>query len=308
MKTSRIACLIFALFLQYGFADETPTSNKIILTLDNDAKVYVKGFIAPITYTKHNFHVTWDALANLRVAEPEKYYPTSTFQVFLPTEARLYKRKNKTFLQGLRGFFRKSSTKNGNSVSVSEIWQIEQDGLLELLRQLHPNPHLDMHINSGDSGGAWACLRAYNAEFADIVFRIHAEFRLKNGWFTPSQFTGRLVIDRVEGKVVFFEMYVPDGTINFDVNRYHGDGPSFGSDTGFCPKIELRAGAEDVIQDRQFSESITLAEAERILTLHFYKSQQINWVSVDEALEMAQVQQKPIHVISIGGPLDDEAC
>lgn len=308
MKTLRIAGLIFALFLRYGFADETPTSNRIVLTLDNTSIVFVKGFIAPITYTKHNFHVTWDALANLGVAEPEKYYPASTFQAFLPTEARLYKEKNKPVLQGLKRLFRVNSPGIENSVSVGEVWQIEQNGLLELLRQFHPNPNLDMHINSGDSSGAWACLRAYNTEFADIVFRIHAEFRLKNGWFTPSQFTGRLVIDRVEKEVAFFKMYVPEGTINFDVNRYHGDGPSFGSDTGFCSKIKLRAGAEDVIQDPQFSESITLAEAERILTLRFYKSQQINWVSVDEALEMAQVQQKPIHVISIGGPLDDEAC
>ena len=154
----------------------------------------------------------------------------------------------------------------------------------------------------------WACLRAYNAEFADIVFRIHAEFRLANGWFTPSQFTGNLVIDRVKEKIAFFQMYVPEGTLNFDVNRYHGAGPSFGADTGFCPQIELRTGSEDIIQDTQFSESITLAEAERILILRFYKSQQINWVSVDEALEIAKTQQKPIHVISINGPLDDEAC
>ena len=165
-----------------------------------------------------------------------------------------------------------------------------------------------MHLNPGDSLGEWACLRAYNAEFADIVFRIHAEFKLENGWFTPSQFTGNLVIDRVEEKVAFFRMYVPKGTINFDVNQYHGAGPSFGTDIGFGPQIELRAGVEDIVQDTQFSEAITLAEAERALILRFYKSQQINWISVDEALEMAQAQQQPIHVVSTDGPLDDEAC
>ena len=62
------------------------------------------------------------------------------------------------------------------------------------------------------------------------------------------------------------------------------------------------------MQDTQFSEAITLAEAKRVLTLRFYKSQQINWVSVNEALEMAQAQQKPIQVVSTDGPLDDEAC
>ena len=308
MKVLGIGYLMFVLSLQYGFADEAPTPNRIALTLDNNAKVLIKGFIAPIEYTQDNFHVTWDALANLRVAEPEKHHPTSVFQAFLPTEARLQMGREKSSPQELKRFPHENPTRKGNSVSVGEVWQIEQDGLLELLRQLQPNPNLDMHLNSGDSRGTWACLRAYNAEFADIVFRIHAEFKLENGWFTPSQFTGNLVIDRTEGKIAFFKMYLPKGTINFDVNRYHGEGPSFGADIGFCPQIELRTGTEDIIQDAKFSEAITLAEAKRVLTLRFYKSQQINWVSVNEALEMAKAQQKPIHVVSTNGPLDDEAC
>ena len=308
MKVLGIGCLMFVLSWQYGFADEAPTPNRIALTLDNNSTVLVKGFIAPIEYTQDNFHLTWDALANLRVAEPEKHHPTSVFQAFLPTEARLQKGREKPSLQELKRFPPENPIKKRNSTSVGEVWQIGQDGLLELLTQLHPNPNLDMHLNSGDSRGMWACLRAYNAEFADIVFRIHAEFKLENGWFTPSQFTGNLVINRTEGKIAFFQMYVPKGTINFDVNRYHGAGPSFGADIGFCPQIELRTGTENIIQDAKFSEAITLAEAKRVLTLRFYKSQQINWVSVNEALEMAQAQQKPIHVVSTNGPLDDEAC
>ena len=46
--------------------------NKITLNLDGNAEVSVKGFIAPIEYTQRNYHVDWDELANLRVAEPEK--------------------------------------------------------------------------------------------------------------------------------------------------------------------------------------------------------------------------------------------
>ena len=95
-------------------------------------------------------------MANLRAAEPEKQYPTSVFRAFLPPEA----------------------------VSVGDTWQIEEESVLMLLRQLHPNPNLDMHINAGDSRGLWACLQAYNDEFAEIAFRIHAEFKLEDGWFT----------------------------------------------------------------------------------------------------------------------------
>ncbi len=300
--------LIFVLLLQYGFANETSTPNSIALTLDSDANVVVKGFIAPIAYTQSNFHVEWEALANLQVAEPEKQYPTAIFRAFLPTEAGLRRGRGEGFFQRLQRLLHENPTSRGNSVSVGEVWQIERSGLLALLKQLHPNPHLDMHINWGDSRGTWACLRAYNAEIAHIVFRVHAEFRLADGWFTPSQFTGHLIVDRTAGKVVFFQMYVPQGTLNFDVNRYRYGDTTFTTDAGFCPQIELRAGTETIIQDIQFSEAIPLSEAERLLTLRFYKSQHINWVSVDAALEMARAEQKPIHIVSTDGPLTDEAC
>ena len=248
--------------------------NKITLNLNSNAEVNVTGFIAPIEYTKYNFHVEWNALANLRVAEPEKRYDASIFHAFLPGEA----------------------------VSVGESWRIEEEGALTLLKQLHTDPHLEM--DAEDSQGLWACLRAYNDELAEIVFRIHAEFALKGGWFTPSQFAGHLVIDRTKEKIVFFQMHVPKGTLNFDVGW-----DTIGcTDIGFCPQIELSTGRQEVLRDKQFIESITQEAAERALILRFYKSEQINWVSLVKALEIAPAQQKPIHAISIDGPLADESC
>ena len=253
-------------------------SNKITLNLDGNAEVNVNGCIAPIEYTQYNFHVKWDELANFRVAEPEKQHPTSVFQAFLPSEA----------------------------VSVGGCWQIQAEGALTLLRQLHPNPSLDLHINNGDSFGLWSCLRAYNNEFAEILFRIHAEFVMENGWFTPSQFTGHLVIDRIREKVVSFRMYVPETTLNFDAGWKAPAHPGGAAEIGFCPRIELAAGTQPT--DVEFTASITQEEAERTLSSRFYKFQKINWVSLEEALEMAPAQGKPIHVISVDGPLFDEAC
>lgn len=251
---------------------KTP-SNKITLNLKNDEKVSVKGFIAPIEHTLSHFHIEWDALANLRVAEPEKYQPTSVFQSFLPTEA----------------------------VSVGECWQIEEVGIMELLRQLNPEPNLDMHIDSGDSSGLWACLRAYSDKFADIVFRIHAEFKLDGGWFTPSQFAGNLIIDHIEDKVIDFRMYMPEGTVNFDLNWDSAD-------AGFCSQMELTTETQDAVKNTEFAASITQEEAKRSLILCFYKSAEINWASPYQAVEMAEEHVKLIHVISIDGPLADEAC
>lgn len=247
--------------------------NKITLNFDGDTEVLVKGFIAPIEHTLSHFHIEWDALANLRVPEPERKYQTSVFQGFLPAEL----------------------------VSVGTCWQIEETGVLELLRQLNPNPYLNMHINSGDSSGLWACLRAYNDRFADIQFRIHAEFKLEDGWFTPSQFTGNLIIDRIEEKVVFFKMFVPEGTVNVDINWNRAD-------AGFCSEMELTTGTQYVVNNTEFTEYITHEEAACKLALCFYKSEQINWVSPFQAVKLAEEQGKLIHVISIDGPLRDESC
>ena len=247
-------------------------SEKITLTLNSNTKVALKGYIAPIEYTQFNFHEEWDVLANLRVAEPEKQHPTSVFNAFLPSE----------------------------SVVVGECWQIS-DSVLEILRQLHTNPTLNLDCNNGDSLGLWACLRAYNEDYADIVFRIHAEFTLNGGRFTPSQFTGHLVINRSTENVAFFNMYVPNGTINFDA--YQND---VGSEIGYCPKIELRSDIP--FQDTEYATSITQEEAERTLILRFYNFEKINWVSLEEAHEMSLAQQKPIHAVTLDGPLTDESC
>lgn len=251
-------------------------SDKITLNLNDDAEVNVKGFIAPIEYTQYNFHVEWDELVNFRVAEPEKQYPTSVFRAFLPSE----------------------------SVSVGEYWEIEGESVLTLLKQLHPNPRLKLTIDSGDSRGLWACLRAYNDNLAEIVFRIHAEFIMERGKFTPSQFAGHLVIDRHQERVVSFKIYVPLTTINFDAGWTRDEGTA--AEIGFCPKMELSAGTQP--QDTEFAASITQEEAERALSSCFYKFQKINWVSLEEVLEMAPAQGKPIHVISVDGPLFDEGC
>ncbi|MDE0316103.1 MAG: hypothetical protein OXM61_14475 [Candidatus Poribacteria bacterium] len=254
-------------------------SDKITLNLDGDAEVLVSGFIAPIEYTQRNYHVDWDELANLKAAEAEKQYPASIFQAFMSKK----------------------------SVSVGECWQIEEEGALTLLRQLNPRPQLELDVAGADSFGLWACLRAYNDAFAEILFRIHAEFVLERGWFAPSQFAGHLVIDRLEKRIAAFKMHVPEATLNFDVRWRIREGLR-ASDIGFCPKMELYAGAQDVLQDAKFTEAITQAEALQALMLRFYKSAQINWVPLEEALEMAPAQQKPIHAVSVNGPLFDESC
>ncbi len=279
MKILSISFLTLILIIgQLNADDHTVATDKITLKLDDLSEVSVKANIAPIGDAVSDNFKEWHSLTDLRVVKAEKLYPASTFQSFLPKK----------------------------QVSVGELWVINMVGVQSLLKQLHPNPSFFLHINTGDSLGLWGCLRAYNDKYADIVFRIHAEFVLKDGWFTPSQFTGHLVIDRIHEKVAFFEMYVPEGTVNFDVNRKLQGMRIAGA--GYCSQMELRSGTKDILEKIQFTESITQKAADRELILRFYKSQKINWVHPDEVLEMSKAQQKPIHAISIDGPLIDESC
>ena len=181
MKTLSVVLLVLIVMGgQLNADNHSAANNKIKLNLDDTSEVSVQGFIAPIGDTVSNSGRNWPALTNMRVVAPEKQYPASVFHAFLPNQL--------AFLPSKR-------------VSVGELWKVKRDGVLELLRQLHPNPSVNMHINTGDSYGLWACLRAYNDEFADIAFRIHAEFVFEDGWFTPSQFAGRLVPDNTLASV-----------------------------------------------------------------------------------------------------------
>ena len=279
MRKLTVCFLILLMVSGHIYANEQSIDKtKITLKLDRTSEVLINGNIDPIGDAISTHLKDWDSLTNLQVAEPEKKYPASVFQSFLPNKP----------------------------VAVGELWVVKMGGVVALLKQLHPNPSLFLHHNAGDSLGLWACLRAYNDKYADIVFRIHAEFVLKDGWFTPSQFTGHLVIDRIQEKVAFFEMSVPEGTVNFDVNRkLHGMRIA---GAGYCSQMELRTGTKGFLKDIKFTEAITQKAAERALILRFYKSQQINWVPPDQVLEMSKAQQKPIHAISIDGPLIDESC
>lgn len=282
MKIVVLCCSILILINSHIYAEETIVNrDTVVLALEDTSQITVNAFIAPIEKTINNFQLEWDALANLQVNEAEKQHPTSVFQAFLPDKP----------------------------VSVGELWKINAEGVLPLLQQLLPKPKYSMHIDAGDSYGLLACLRAYNDKYADIVFRIHAEFELKDGRFTPSQFKGHLIIDRVEKKVVFFNMYVPDGVINFDVGwKKYKDRDYSIIDSGVCTQMELRSGTQDILENIQFEESITQEAAEMTFAHRFYRFYQINWVPLDDALRLAQEQEKPIHVISIDGPLNDEAC
>src|SRR5205823_2637245 len=159
------------------------------LTASDQAELGVDAYWDAIKDSQYDFHRKWEELGKLRPACQSRVYRGSDFRTFLPTKP----------------------------VTVGEIWALAGDGLLTFLRQFHPGATLRLHINNGDSPGAYACLRGLSDQYAEVVFRIHAEFVLRDGFFTPGQFTGSLVLDRGSGWPAFFRMYVPPAPVNFDV-------------------------------------------------------------------------------------------
>ncbi len=248
---------------------------KIQLELNGPEPIVVSASIHPIEFSTGGFHVDWDTLATLREVEPQKAYPVSAFRGFLPPEA----------------------------VAVGEYWEIDDESALQLLKQLAENPSLQLWVN--DEIGRWASLRAYNDDYAEVVFRIHAAFALTDGYFTPSQFAGSLVIDRRLGELTYFKMSVPQSTLNFDVNRSIDENRGI-TDCGVC-RIEMIAGKE-ATQEWTYSEEISIEEAQLGLARQFYPALSIEWVTLEEAAEMAKALSRPIHVVSADGTFMDQSC
>ncbi len=265
-----------------GGDGKSDQKEKISLRLDAGRELHLTATISPIDFTGAGFHERWDELAELKAAVPRKKYTAKAFEAFLPPKP----------------------------VEVGDTWEIKED-VIQLIRQLHANATLDMHAS--DATGCWAMLQASSDRFAEITFRIHADIPLVQGFLTFSQFTGRLVINHLNQEIVFFRMYVPDATINFDVNWDESNTASpkrggYITDAGRCRHVELFSGHRVVVDAINWNQSMSRAESELELARKFYPAWQINWQPMERAYELARRLKKPIHVVSADGPFKDEAC
>ena len=161
--------------------------------LDQETTLQVRAYWEPIAdsaldlpnYSPENAAI----FNNLSPAHPSQEYEADAFTAFFP---------------------------NGD-VTVGDLWELDVNKIVPFLRQFHPGATAEMHLNPGgwyttadhrravsgmESDGGFACLRALSSDYAEIVFRVHAEFLLDKdapAYFTPAQFTGRLVLNRNNG-------------------------------------------------------------------------------------------------------------
>ena len=243
--------------------------------------------IADSTFRMHKALPEHVELFDLAPNQPVKEYRTDAFSAFLPP----------------------------STVGVGDVWELDANSVVSFLHQFHPGATAD--LGYGEEG-AFACLRACSSDYAEIAFRIHAEFTLKSAayqeWqeendereskarFIPSQFAGKILVNLKSGTVRAFSLALPARNSNVDLNAYGG------ADMVYVPRMELLATDETDQDEIAWDAAITTEEALRMLALKFYKFAEIDWLPIDEAVVQAKATHRPIHAILVWGCLDDESC
>ena len=297
-----ITAVLIASIVGLSLSLQSCTANKINLrkTLDTKETLQVQAYWDPIADASlgmPNYSQKYEVLFNnLSPAHPSQEYEVDAFKAFLPK----------------------------GSVPVGHVWDLDTNEVLPFLRQFHPGATGEMHINPGgeavieifgrrivlikvglESEGAFACLRALSPTYAEIVFRIHAEFQLDEearAYFTPAQFTGRLILNRDNGTIRYFWLHLPPRNTNVDINAFGG------ADMVYVPRMELIAQNAHDQRDVVWETAITENEAKDLLEASFYKFSEIERLSIEEAVAQAQAENRPIHVVLTWGVFDDESC
>ena len=201
-------------------------------------------------------------------------------------------------------------------VAVGDVWKLDLGEVIPFLYQFHRGATGELRHGQK---GAFACLRALAADYADIAFRIHSEFILairpqqegkthegnnmeNEARFIPSQFVGQLLINLNTRTVCDFSIALPPRNSNVDINTFEH------ADMVFVPRMELLTPPTKDRSTIAWKYAITTEEVRRNLALKFYKFAEINWLSFTDAVAESSTTHRPIHAILAWGPLDDESC
>ena len=260
--------------------------------LSNFSGVQVQAHWAPIADSSLNLHnesLQHIELFNLSPSYPVKEYKSSDFEVCLPSSPMM----------------------------VGDIWELDGEELVAFLHQFHSGATVSL-IHGEE--GAFACLRALSLNYAEITFRVHAEFVLEslahqewqqansaNDWadearFIPGQFVGQLIINLKTGSIRSFSLRLPSRNSNVDINAFQC------ADMVYVPRMELIANDPNDRIKIAWDSEITEESSHRMLELKFYKFAEIDWMPIDEAVTRSKTKNLPIHAILLWGVLSDESC
>lgn len=260
--------------------------------LNSSASLQVHAHWDPIADSTFNMHEDSPELTelfDLSSNQPVKEYGTDVFNAFLPP----------------------------STVAVGDVWELDPNSLISFLHQFHPGATTAVYHGAE---GAFACLRAFSSDYAEVAFRIHADFTLESAaykaWqdenssedddnksrFVPSHFVGRLLINLKAGTVRAFSLHLPPRNSNVIISAFGG------IDMVFVPRMELLTTDETDQNGITWDAAITMEEAHRALELKFYKFAGVDWLPMNKAVAQAKTTNRPIHAILVWGCLDNESC
>ena len=253
--------------------------------LNSSANLQVHAHWDPIADSTFNMHKDSPELTELfdvSSNQPVKEYGTDVFNVFLPP----------------------------STVAVGDVWELDPNGLITFLHQFHKGASTTVYHGAE---GAFACLRAFSSDYAEVAFRVHADFTLESAaykaWqdenssedddnksrFVPSHFVGRLLINLKKGTVQAFSLHLPPRNSNVIISAFGG------IDMVFVPRMELLTTDETDQGEIAWGAAITTEEAHHALELKFYKFAEVDWLPMDKAVAQAKATNRPIHAISCMG-------
>jgi hypothetical protein len=289
-----IASLALAFAVSPGCSDSAP-AGKVALRAADSARLSVTARWEPIReFTARANENHPRQVFEYSVETPVREYSGADFAAFLPDRP----------------------------VALGEIYPLDNERVMTFWRQFDSSATPKLH--HGRTGeGAFAALRAYDADSAEVVFRTHGEYGLANGrlLYVPSMLSGRLILERKSGDVSFFHMSLPTHRspnvvtdIGFET-EVEKDGVrkkvlAYDADIVFVPRMELEGGKTDRAPDDRDSwdESLDEAMLRTAIKARYYVSDEIEWLSADDAARRSRETGKPIHLIAMFGALDDESC
>ncbi|CAI9724856.1 selenoprotein N-like isoform X2 [Octopus vulgaris] len=260
-------------------------------------------------------------------------YSAKHFKPFLPTNPDFMNSVGKvyTLWEGSRFQYITGQMPSSNRYFPS-LFKDNQAIFHSLLSMFHPRPFL---LSRFEPQGAVACVRAYNSEFVDIAFRIHAEFQLNERpnlpfWFTPAYFFGNLIINKNATSLLKFNLAVPThNKLNVDMEWLTNvaDEVNMEVNIGFLPKMELKSlsrstvhanqldfeGIDEAVTNQEISsiswtEEISMEEAMKSMEVKMFPFKEVPYYNFTSAFKKAQAVQKLVHSIILWGVLDDQSC
>ena len=249
----------------------------------------------PFSESQYGFGTRWETLRNLEPAEATKTYTVDELGFLIPPA----------------------------DAQPGEVYELDMEKFIPLIRQLHAGATHQLH-HGGPEGG-YTCIAAENERYRRIRTRAHAEFKLEDGIYVPSQFAGDIVIERATGRIVAFRLAVPARRNNVDVNWHRKtaegevwvdkDGKAVEmpavqiiADIGYCEQLELVGGDWSLVDELQWDSSLGYREVDLLFQREFYRFARVNWLPWEEAVAKSRESGKSLHVVALFGVLDDESC